>query len=167
MSQLPASIPFIVCDDLTVRKSGNLSGRMVGTTNLKTDLNVPAENVTVREHLVAAHVGTVAARKIPMGIVHGPGGKLQAIRMMVAETAAVGDATVTIDVRIIGGATVLASPQVLNNSNPVGTSVLISSPVVADIPQGKALEAVVTVSAGSGVLPVGLLVDAIVDMTSL
>ncbi len=30
MSQLPASIPFIVCDDLTVRKSGNLTGRMVG-----------------------------------------------------------------------------------------------------------------------------------------
>lgn len=91
------------------------------------------------------------------------------IREVVAGSiaAAVGDSTVTVDVKK-NNTSVLSATIVLNNSN---TARIIEAGAVAgaqdDLAAGDWLDVVVTVSAGTGTLPTGVFVQIEIDQNGV
>lgn len=75
--------------------------------------------------------------------------------------AATGDSTCTIDVRK-NGTTVLTGTIVLDNANTARTKEVGTLDGAQALAIGDMLEVVVTVSAGTGTLPTGLLVEVVV-----
>lgn len=146
--------------DVSFAANVALPADCVGDDNFDSTEPLTAEKQEHRYIRTLAQVhGTAAtAERRVIHCAHGAG-VVTAVRAGVV-VAAVGDSTVSVDVRK-NGTTILSGAIVIDNANAAyaeedGT---ITVPALA---AGDVLEAVVTVSAGTGTLPQGLYVDVIV-----
>jgi hypothetical protein len=80
---------------------------------------------------------------------------------------AIGDSTVTVDVRK-NGTTILSSAVTLNNANTARIAVAATiDGTQDDLVAGDWLEAVITISAGTGTLPTGVFVQVEIDQNGV
>lgn len=99
--------------------------------------------------------GTAAAAVAPLHMVRGLSGTILSVEAG-SIAAAIGDSTVTIDVKK-GGTTILSAPIVLDSGNTARVAEA-GTLAVTSLADGNLLEVAITVSAGGGTLPTGLFV---------
>lgn len=119
--------------------------------------NIPARDVNGNYRFGTKQNGTASA-ETKLCYIAEAAGTIKAVNIAVV-TAAVGDSTVTIDVKK-NGTSILSSTKEINNTHAAYTPVeatLDSTKV--DYSDGDCFTIVVTVSAGSGTLPTGLCVQ--------
>lgn len=152
----------IDCVDLNCTGNATFSGQHVRTSNLAADLEVPSANTVHRIFAgsVANQSGTVAAERKPIHIATAPG-EIVTIRFSPTQTAAVGDSTVTCDIYKNGSSILTGTVQI--DSGDAARAKVSGTPSSTTYVAGDVFESVVTVSAGTGTLPVGLGVDFVLD----
>lgn len=124
--------------------------------------NIDADKLEHRQWVMFAQPNTAAAAETrPVFVARGVG-LITEIRVG-SIAKAIGDSTVTVDVKK-NGTSVLTAPVVLDNANTARLTEAASiDSAQDDLASGDWLEVVVTASAGTGTLPTGLAVQITVD----
>jgi hypothetical protein len=100
--------------------------------------------------------GTAVAATVPIHTVVGVAGVIEAVGLG-SIVACVGDATITVDVKL-NGTTILSAPVELDSTNTARVAVAGVLSVTA-LAAGDLLEVVIAVDAGTGTLGTGLFVQ--------
>lgn len=132
-----------------------------GSVTIPTGSNIDPGAMDAHQHnRTYAQNGAAAAATVVLHECRGTVGRIRAIRAG-SVAKAVGDSTVTVDVRK-NGVTVLSATIQLDvaNTNYVSEAGTLS---VTALAVGDVLTVVMTVSAGTGTLPTGVYVTAVVD----
>jgi hypothetical protein len=130
-------------------------------SQIKAGTNIPADKTEQRFFPSYSQPNTAATAETRTLFVARRAGTLnEVIAGSIAK--AVGDSTVTIDVKK-NGTTILAAPIVLDNANTARVMELGSVVGGGGFLAGDWLECVITVSAGTGTLPTGVFIQLEVD----
>lgn len=161
MSQLPNTIWGLTqFEKLSATKEFSASNAFLKVANVPADFQLPANNAIHRQHMRDLQSGTVATRRAPLFIAYQDG-TITLARAVITQTAAVGGATLSIDI-LKNGSTILSAPIAMSSSTALRTAVTgtLSSAAVA---AGDVFEVSVTATTGGGTLPVGLITELIFD----
>lgn len=139
-----------------VKLEGNLRIQNLVNADVASDAEVGAEKLDHQYQPCYAQSGTAAAATLAMHVVQGATAVLHAVKVG-SIVAAIGDSTVTVDIKK-NGTTVLSGTVQLDNANTAyvveSGSLSVTTAVAGDV-----YTAVVTVSAGTGTLPTGLFIE--------
>jgi hypothetical protein len=140
----------VVNGTLTVQSGLNLSA----TTKL------PQANLSSQHNRTYGQAGSAASATVVVHEVRGAAGRIRSVTAG-SVAAAIGDSTVTVDVRK-NGTTVLSSVITLDNGNSpyVSESGTVNA---AGVAAGDVLTVVVAATIGTGTLPTGLFANVVID----
>lgn len=134
---------------------GNIHVTNIVDADVKSDAAIGAAKLDHQYQPHYSQSGTAAAATVVLHVVQEATAVLHAVKCG-SIVAAVGDSTVTIDIKK-NGTTVLSATVQLDNANTAyiveSGTISVSTAVVGDV-----YTAVITVSAGTGTLPTGLFI---------
>lgn len=137
----------------------------VKSASIETGANLDADNLESRIYASHAQPNSAATAETRTMFVARRAGTINEI-IAGSIAAAIGDSTVTIDVKK-NGTTVLSSTIVLDNTNTARTPEVGTISGDGSFVAGDWLEVVITISAGSGTLPTGVFVQCECDMAGV
>jgi hypothetical protein len=159
MSDATISGNLVVNGQLVVTGQMYLPASTVTAANIVAAAGIEATKLQHQYEPLYAQSGTASAVTIPLHRVRGSTATVVAV-VAGSIAAAVGDSTVTIDVRK-NGTTILSGAIVLDNGNAARVGEAGTVTVTGGV-AGDLYEIVVTTSIGTGTLPTGLFVQAVI-----